>query len=317
VQHRQGFAVATCADRGMLPAACCALLSVRNNLRHPASLILVSVDTDAEARAAVDGFSRRHGLQIAVHDFSGADLPQLASGRWPPSVLTRLFLDRIVPPGIGRLLYIDADTLAVDALDPLAGLALGGLPAAAVEDYIMAFPAKLQARRAVLGMTVGSPYFNSGVMLMDWPQVLEGDLLGQARAHLDRTGQRYHATDQDALNAAFENRWARLDPRWNTQTGFLPDITRPAIMHFTGRRKPWQKGAPWQYRRQTSLYREWLAGTTWQGIVPDEGRLGALASLARYQGKRFEELRKARRVSAYLRMNQAGRIGGVQKEGQS
>ena len=108
VEATADFAVVTCTDGEMLPAACCALLSASANVSVPARLILVALDMSVVDAAAVDDFSRRYAIDIEVIAFEKSRLPAVEKGRWPRSVLTRLFLDEVVPDTIGRLLYLDA-----------------------------------------------------------------------------------------------------------------------------------------------------------------------------------------------------------------
>lgn len=295
------FTAVTCADAPMLPAACCALLSVRRNVAGPLRLVLVAVDPgDADARA-VAGFAARHGIDIEMIPFESARLPPVGKGRWNRSAMTRLFIGDLLGEGGGRLLYLDADALAVAPLEHLRDVDLGGTCAAAVGDYLMAFPAKLAARRRDLGLGPEAPYFNSGVILFDWADPRARRSLEDALEAIRDFSGPFLAPDQDALNVALEGKWLALDPRWNTQTGFMRDIADPAIVHFTGRRKPWQTGARWQHRAFSRLYADWLAGTDWQ--VPRDPLAPArrAQSLLLHGGRRIEEWRKARRVSAYLR----------------
>lgn len=313
VERNADFAAVTCADRGMLPAACCALQSVGANLSRPARLMLVAVDISDGDAAGVESFSRRHGLDIEVIAFDSARLPAVEKGRWPKAVLTRLFLGDVLPPGIRRLLYVDADTLAVDSLDTLTTADLAGNCAGAVDDYIMAFPAKLQARRVALGLAADSSYFNSGVILLDWQDPRAKDVLAIARHKLAEFSSNYHATDQDALNAALDGKWTRLDPRWNTQTGFMRFIRDPAIVHFTGRRKPWQRGGSWRHRDYAPVYRSALEGTLWEGVLGTPPRWNAIMSLAQHAAKQLEDIRKEPMVRAYLEKTRGQGPGTVKR----
>lgn len=258
------------------------------------------LDMSPESASAIAEFNRRHGLDIEVLAFDSRRLPNITRGRWPTTVLTRLFLDQLIPPRIGRLLYIDADTLVVAPIDALRRIGFMGKPVAAVDDFIMAFPKKLRKRREAIGLGEESAYFNSGVMLFDWPESLRADILHKARENLQGFADNYHATDQDALNAALEGRWLRLSPRWNAQTGFLPAISKPVIVHFTGRRKPWRSEIAWAHRKYAGKYREYLSGTRWQ----DESRIPRLsekaAGILLHLGKRIEGLRKAGKLRRYV-----------------
>ncbi|MFH5774242.1 glycosyltransferase family 8 protein [Paracoccus sp. NGMCC 1.201697] len=307
VDDEADFAVVTCADHNMLAAACCALLSARNQLDRPARFFLVTLDATPADYDAISDFKKRHGLPLEVLTFTRDQLPKVTRGRWSPSVLTRLFLDQILPRDLDRVLYMDADTLVVRPMNALRRIGFMRKPAIAVDDFIMAFPRKVQERRQKLGLGPDSAYFNSGVILFDWPSTLQGELLAQARYKLETCLDNYHATDQDALNAALEGKWVRLSPRWNAQTGFLPEISKPVIVHFTGRRKPWQRQVAWIHREYAKTYRQYLAGTPWQ-MEKNRSLPGQVASFLLHLGKSIEGLRKSRKLHGYLNRPDAGDV---------
>lgn len=308
IDPENDLAVITCADRNMLAAGCCTLLSARDNLNEPASFHLVALDISDRDRAAVEKFCTLRNLTIHIHPFESALLPKISKGRWSPAALTRLFLDQIGLPNFRRMLYLDADTLVVRSMSALAHLDLHGNIAAAVDDYIVPFPKKIATRRDKLGLGPDSSYFNSGVILFDWQSCLKSDLLGQARHNVENRHSAYHALDQDALNAALDGKWARLHPKWNAQTGFLPDIRDPIIVHFTGRRKPWQNGAAWVHREYSRKYAEYLAGTDWPGFCANTAISGKLAKYALHLGKKLEGLPKAGKIRAFLKASNDARI---------
>jgi len=300
VAGKADFAAVTCADRNMLAAACCTLLSVHKNTDSPCRLFLVALDmTEADAKDISD-FGSLHQISIEVIGFNSDLLPKISRGRWSSSVLARLFLDQIIPLDIKRLLYLDADTLAVSNLDALRRIGFMGKPVAAVDDFIMAFPRKLKRRREKIGLGPDSAYFNSGVLLFDWPESLNADVFCSARNKLENCSENYHATDQDALNAALDGRWLRMSPRWNAQTGFLREISIPVIVHFTGRRKPWQKQVSWLHRKYVMTYRSCLTGTRWEIGILRPGILGVAASFLLYAGKSLESLRKSGKLRRYV-----------------
>lgn len=174
----QQSAVIVCSDVNMLPAACCTLLSVKRNLSGPAvEFLLLGIDLKPNEIAEVENFARLHGMAIRVLPYNTPDAALQARGRWSGATLARLYMDLHIPDYIERLLYLDADVLAVAPVDELFAMDLQGKALAAVDDYVMAFPEKAGARQRKIGMGQGGRYFNAGVLLFDWSACRSRELL--------------------------------------------------------------------------------------------------------------------------------------------
>jgi lipopolysaccharide biosynthesis glycosyltransferase len=192
-------------------------------------------------------------------------------------------------PEAPKVLYLDADTLVVDALGALWHTELGDAPLAAVANPLYRFMDDHPRWR--LGISDRRRYLNSGVLLMNLELMRrEGTaaaLLAYARDHPDNV-----YPDQDAISALFADRHVSLHPRWNAQTtlwdlrpGDLPFAPSeveearqdPAIVHFVGPFKPWHYLCTHPYRAE---YFEHLQATPW-AAPPLEGRTPVNAVLRR------------------------------------
>jgi lipopolysaccharide biosynthesis glycosyltransferase len=92
-----------------------------------------------------------------------------------------------------------------------------------------------------------SPYFNSGVLLIDTAAWARERITEQALALLQRHATTCRFRDQTVLNHLLEGRWLQLDQRWNTisrelewyqDRGLMPDPP-PAVLHYFDTAKPW------------------------------------------------------------------------------
>lgn len=266
------YAVVACSDKHMLPAACCSLLSVDQTAgKDRAVYYLVGIDLDAQDHADIASFTGKHGIKIEIVPYTTPDNLRATQGRWSSATLARLFLDQLLPSDIDRVLYIDADVLAVSPIDALWSVDLKGNIVGAVEDYLMAFPAKAKRRETRLGLKNGPAYFNAGVILFSWRACLEQDLFGRSREIMTRGDVQLDANDQDILNIACQGRWMPLDHGWNVQTGLMPFVRSKFIVHFTGRRKPWQHSRPWRHRTFSKFYQNALHGIRWNGFAARHG----------------------------------------------
>lgn len=149
----------------------------------------------------------------------------------------RLFLTKWLPEDIETLLYLDVDILIKSNLKELFEIEFH-TPLCAE----LCFPMSLSRGEHLDGE--GSPYFNSGVLLINMRKWRELELeesfieIGSSRAHL--------FLDQDILNIRFRNNWTRLGRKYNYfhQYGLgeidLSFSEEPSIIHFVGS-KPWKE----------------------------------------------------------------------------
>ena len=169
--------------------------------------------------------------------------------RIPVNMWYRTFLPELLPD-VDKILYLDADVIAVDSVEPLWAMDLDGNYVGAVtnvwERWNLDFVRSLELQR---------PYFNSGVLVMNLDLMRRDDatakVLAYARAH-----ERVPWGDQTALNVVLGARRLDLHPRWNCMNSVLTfedaievfgeqavreARENPALRHFEGpdANKPW------------------------------------------------------------------------------
>jgi lipopolysaccharide biosynthesis glycosyltransferase len=164
----------------------------------------------------------------------------------------RLLLPELVPSSIERILYLDCDVLCTGPLAPLWGTDLQGELLGAVRDP---GAPTISAAGGLPGFRVGagrlrfwSDYFNSGVLLMDLVRCRAEDLTTTMLGYVRDNAARLRFVDQDALNFAADDRWFRLERRWNDLIyGYergRDGAVEPGIVHFAGAEKPWEESFP-------------------------------------------------------------------------
>lgn len=180
----------------------------------------------------------------------------------------RCLLPRVYPDHVGRVLYVDADTMVLDDLRPLWCWPLHGRPVAAAGD-LMSVIGDAISHWAELGLDPDAPYFNSGVLVADlarWRTERLGERVLE-RCQLDRhrllIRDRWPQYDQYGFNVLLQHDWTPLDPRWN----HFPERpeSRPGIVHFLGDTKP---GAARTRPEFTRLFHEAVDRTGWAGWRP-------------------------------------------------
>ena len=185
-------------------------------------------------------------------------------------------------PHIERAIWVDGDMVILRDIGELYDMDLGGAPLAAVQDLAVPY---VSSRRGVaawreLGLDGGQPYFNAGLMVMDFRQWREQGLEALVYEYL-----RTHPVglfDQDALNAVFGGVWKSLDLRWNVVAGVvgrgffhppfldtrrLDDLAKdPWVLHYSGDWKPWT--LPYG-RPPYDVFFRYLDETPWRGWRPE------------------------------------------------
>jgi hypothetical protein len=156
---------------------------------------------------------------------------------------------------VKRVVYLDADLVVLGDLSDLAAIDLGGKTVGAVMDFAIrrwGGPRTCEALKSQRQHADRS-YFNAGVLVIDLDAWRRKRVRDSAVHFLFENQGRIHCWDQDALNHALGGDWCELDPRWNRMCYWerqeFPDppfsdevmasLSAPNIVHFTGRRKPW------------------------------------------------------------------------------
>jgi lipopolysaccharide biosynthesis glycosyltransferase len=223
-----------------------ACLSTRN--RQQLVFHLCHSGLTAAHRAILDEIASEFGASLRHYDpeqepaFTAALEHLPVRGKFPAIVYARLFLDRLLPAEVERVLYLDCDTMVRRHLDVLYDTDLAGKALAAVADpYHDGIKLGRDIRDKKSPFDAADPYFNSGVLLIDRAALAAADLPGRI-ADMQKLGlldQLYF--DQDILNYVFAGNWLELDWRFNLMIPRKPhEGLNPAILHYTGYRHPWE-----------------------------------------------------------------------------
>jgi lipopolysaccharide biosynthesis glycosyltransferase len=229
-------------------------------------LLVIHDNLAGQARRRLRRHGDRLGIEVSLRP-AARQVTGPVSGWVSGAVYLRLAIGDTAGDQ-GTVLYLDADILVRGDLRPLLATRLDGMPLAAVRDPqnpVIGAGIALPAW-ASLGLPAGREYFNSGVMLLDLPECERRGLFGAARRFLAEHSDKVTLWDQDALNIAADDRWTRLDRRWNTfglsalaaRPGYRHDDAEPysplalllgdepaaAILHFAGPDKPWRDDYP-------------------------------------------------------------------------
>lgn len=276
--------VTTADDRFALPATVM-MRSVVDHLAGTAAIDFFVLDCGLSAksrwkmrRSIPRNWARLRFISISSDDLTGFRV----DGHIPAAAYARLFMGKLLPEGIDRVLYLDGDMVALTDVAPLAAMDLKGHPVAAVQDPLAGRVGQspMLMHWQDWDVPAGTSAFNSGLMVMDLPRWRsEGTFeraIRVAREHPER--MLWH--DQSALNYVIRGDYEPLDPVWNPLPQFYSPqgidgviydketvdrcIQDPKMLHFGGTWRPW-KGSG-RHGRETEFYR-YLHRTAWRNDV--------------------------------------------------
>jgi len=212
----------------------------------------------------------------------------------------RVFVDKIFPETVSRVLYIDSDSVIVGSLSELDAFTFEADKVCAMKKD----PISVDYKKSI-GLNEDDVYYHSGVMLFDldnWRRLKCSDMLlkeiAEGRAN-------YRLPDQDLLSRALNKNIQPLDMKYNFITHipyFGIDVYRaiseandrnyytiqqmqeavenPVILHtvrgLTG--TPWEKGNTNPFRVEWTKYKEI---SLWSDIGETPGRTGGIVAVQR------------------------------------
>ncbi len=275
--------IALSTDSRYLPHAATTIHSAISNGGDVAFHLLHGSGLSAADADVLRRGVERDGATITFHELDDERTRGLPAWNYiSKEMWFRLFLGELLPDS-ERVLYLDADTIVMDSLEPLAELDLGNVYVGAVRNLFLPEHADRPQR---LGVPADQAYFNSGVLLLNLEAIRRDDCQRDLLALAQSGDERLVFPDQDALNLVLGRRMRELHPRWNAMNSLLvfpwaadvfsPEMLeetrdRPAIRHFEGPgvSKPWHflyafphRDAYLEHRRATPWPRVRLEGFT-------------------------------------------------------
>ncbi len=212
---------------------------------------------------------------------------ELDTGGFDASIMGRLFVGRLLPESVRRVLYLDCDTVVMRSLGRLWNMNLRGNVMGAVMEPTIYEPVK-----QAIGLGKEEAYVNSGVLLIDLERWREQQVEEQLVDFYKKRVGSLFACDQDVLNGVLKGQICFLPPEYNFCTNyryfsykelirygktyetvgrqaFQKAKSHPAIIHYAGDERPWIAGNRNHYRK---AYENALALTPWAGAPKEKGQ---------------------------------------------
>ena len=167
----------------------------------------------------------------------------------------RLLAAQMLPESLDRILYLDPDMLVIGPLRALYDTDMGDyLYAASIHHGLVDLSTPVNRIR--LSTQDAEGYFNSGMLLMNLPQIRKSVRPQDIFAYVEQNRALLVLPDQDVLNGLYGERILELDEKLynydaRKYNGYLLAsqgeadmdyvIANTRILHFCGKRKPWNK----------------------------------------------------------------------------
>lgn len=217
---------------------------------------------------------------------------KVAVDRGSLSQYARLFISRNIPKDVGRVLYLDCDTVIRKSIRELWNLELNGKTIAALKDAFSKY------YRANIELQPNDIMFNSGVMLIDLNKWEEQDVEKKLLKFIAKHKGLIQQGDQGALNAVLAHDTFCFEPKFNSVTiyydfdyknmliyrkpprDFYSDLQiqdasdDPSLVHFTTSflsKRPWIKGCQHRFVREWLMYKDlspWRDMELWDDTLP-------------------------------------------------
>ncbi len=225
-----------------------------NNAEDEFTIYLIYSRIKEDELADLNTYIKQHGRQlkaIKIADDYFEDAPTLM--HYTKEMYYRLLAFKFLPEELDKILYLDPDILVINKIDGLYHLDL--------EDYLFAaaYHNKISVReinRFRLSPYEIDKYYNSGVLLMNLKLqrnlMNENEIFDFVRKHKSKLIM----PDQDILNALYSKKIKSIDEilynydaRFYNYYKILSSgeydmdyvIYHTVILHFCGKKKPWQK----------------------------------------------------------------------------
>ena len=205
-------------------------------------------DGDMETVRAVSDRVACHFLPVDPGDFDG--FPERS--RYPRQIYYRLAAPLLLPDTLDRILYLDVDTLVINPLRELYSMDFAGNYYIACT-HVREMLTRLNDRR--LNVPEGSPYVNTGVMVLNLPALRQNLTMEKIRETALEKVDSFWLPDQDLLTVLHGDKILLADTqKYNLSDRILnlynanPKNDRhdldwvrknTVVIHYCGKNRPW------------------------------------------------------------------------------
>lgn len=240
-------------------------------------------------------------LHICVIDenmTSSFPMPKGAGDHISIATYYRLFVEKVLPVEVHKVIYMDCDIVVRGSLDALWNLDIASYALGAVyQSYTFMDDSDFLR----LGIPKERGYFNAGVLLMNLDYWRIHNVTDRLFSFIKNDYRRIKQHDQDVLNVTLYNEVTPISYTWNYLPQFFlekkgltfPDFVDyteqidPIVIHYVSVPKPWDWGC---YNPYTKEYFKYLDKTPFKGWRP------------KFEFKKFMKQRGRLLISQFISM---------------
>lgn len=267
-------------DDNYVMQCCTMLVSVmHNNQNEDICFHVISHALSKTAQQQICKHVASYGQQVVFYDINDTLMKGMSvdsSSHISIATYYRLFIAKVLPTSIHKLLYLDCDLVVDGNISTLWDIDITQYAVAAVEDM---WSGKAENYER-LNYSPQHTYFNAGVLVINLDKWREMDFAEKSIGYVASNQEKLVFYDQDVLNALLHDQKKLLPFRWNVQDGLLrrhrrirpemiaqvkEEIKHPVIIHYTGHRKPWMHICLNPFR---DLFFKYVDMTDWKGFRP-------------------------------------------------
>lgn len=220
--------------------------------------------------------------EIIFHDMGGMFEGVKMRNHVTHAAYYRMIIPELAADEVKKAIYLDIDIIVTGDVEDLWNIDVDDYALGAVEDA--GLRDIMKSLKKTLSIPPESKYFNSGILLMNLSYWRKNGVKERLLNFLHNFTLPHPCNDQDALNSVLWSETLFIDPKWNVHKEvlhhyYLPDrekrlakdfieaVKNPAIVHFTGKIKPWHYACGIPY---ADLYAYYVAMTPWAGFRPGD-----------------------------------------------
>lgn len=223
---------------------CVSVVSLLQNNRHlPVHIHVLSNDLGEDNRCRLQKIIRRYpGAEISFMTPDQKYFQNLKLSIDYISIETYFrYLIADLVPDMDKALYLDADLVVNGPLDGLWNTPLDAYYVAGVRDgYI-----EEKGYKPQLGLRESDLYINAGVLLLNLRKIRADGMIEKLFAATEKLQDNISFQDQDVINIVFNGRIKEVDSIYNFTVHSVKNERKKrssaVIIHFNGRKKPWNK----------------------------------------------------------------------------
>ena len=223
---------------GLVVAVCSALMHLSKDCSVNVLIIDGGIDADSREMLIelVSELREDACVTFAEPDLSVFDGLPLDYGK------STMAYARLLLPGMlhdqERVIYIDSDVIIMRDLTEIWNCAQDK-PVAAAPDFLYKTIAWDCPDPEAMGVAPDTPYFNSGVMVMNLALWREHQIVERCLLYLRKRPDWCRWWDQSALNVVLAGNWETLNDQWNTCSRLIDEFSSAKNYHYYSTRKPW------------------------------------------------------------------------------